>query len=100
MSPLRRVPVGALALLTSVLACTNNNEPLPGLAQDGKAGPLPPPSFTSGTGSSSTLLGRATFRDPVEVKRLTGDWEVEIEAKPALDLAVQSIVFQPGGHSG
>ena len=30
----------------------------------------------------------------------TGDWHVEIKAKPALDLAVQSIVFQPGSHSG
>jgi Cupin domain len=31
---------------------------------------------------------------------LTGDWHVEIKSKPALDLAVQSIVFQPGGQSG
>jgi hypothetical protein len=103
MSSLRRVHVGALALVTLLLGCTNNNEPLPGLERDGKAGP-PPPSFTPGSGSTSTPLGRATFSDPADqtfkVKRLTGDWHVEIKAKPALDLAVQSIVFQPGGQSG
>ncbi len=62
------------------------------------------PSFTVGTGSSSTLLGRATFGDPgdetFKVKRITGDWQVEVKAKPAVDIAVQSIVFQPGGQSG
>ena len=28
------------------------------------------------------------------------DWEVEVEAKPALDVAVAMVTFQPGGHSG
>ena len=62
------------------------------------------PLFTAGSGSASTLLGRATFSDPSDdvfkVKRMTGDWHVEIKAKPAVDVAVQSIAFQPGGHSG
>ena len=62
------------------------------------------PSFTPSSGSQSTLLGRANFGDPLEetfkVKRLTGDWHVEVKAKPTLDLAVQRIVFQPGGQSG
>lgn len=57
-----------------------------------------------GSGSVSTPLGRATFSDPSDpnfkVKRITGDWHVEIKAKPAFDIAVQSIVFQPGGQSG
>ena len=59
---------------------------------------------TVSSGSESTLLGRATFGDPGEetfkVKRITGDWHVEVKAKPNLDLAVQRIVFQPGGQSG
>lgn len=96
MSLLCRSSVGALPLLACLLACTDTSEPLAGR----EAGP---PSFTVGSGSSSTLLGRATFSDPagkIKVQRETGNWEVEIEAKPALDLAVQSIVFQPGGHSG
>jgi Cupin domain len=57
---------------------------------------------TQGSGTSSTLIGRATFEGPFKVKRKApaDDWEVEIEAKPGLDVAVQTIVFQPGGQSG
>jgi hypothetical protein len=62
------------------------------------------PALTPASGSTSTLLGRATFGDPADetfkVKRMTGDWHVEIKAKPAMDIAVQSIVFQPGSQSG
>jgi len=62
------------------------------------------PSFTLATGSTSTLLGRSTFRDPKDpnfkVKRITGDWHVEIKAMPAVDVAVQSILFNPGAQSG
>ena len=62
------------------------------------------PAFTAGSGSVSTLLGRATFFDPhddvFKVKRITGDWHAEVKAKPALDVAVQSITFPPGSHSG
>jgi hypothetical protein len=56
---------------------------------------------TTGTGTQSTLLGRATFDDPINVRRVGEDnWKVDVKAKPALDVAVQSIVFQPGGQSG
>jgi len=62
------------------------------------------PSFTLSSGSQSTLLGRATFGDPSDqtfkVKRISGDWHAEVKATPNLDLAVQRIVFQPGGQSG
>ena len=62
------------------------------------------PHFTMGSGTTSTLLGRATFSDPADqnfkVKRISGDWHVEIKSKPAVDIAVQSIVFQPGSQSG
>jgi len=38
------------------------------------------PSMTMGSGSSSVLLGRATFSDPADpvfkVKRITGDWQM------------------------
>jgi hypothetical protein len=84
-------------LATAVAACA-----------DGKDSTAPrsatSPSLTLGSGSSSTLLGRATFADPdnqtVDVKRITGDWHMEIKAKPAFDIAVQSILFQPGSQSG
>jgi hypothetical protein len=63
-----------------------------------------PPSFTLSSGSQSTLLGRATFEDPSDptfkVKRISDDWHAEVKAEPNLDIAVQRIVFQPGGQSG
>jgi len=66
--------------------------------------PLGGPQFTLSSGSQSTLLGRATFGDPSDptfkVKRISGDWHAEVKATPNLDLAVQRIVFQPGGQSG
>jgi hypothetical protein len=100
MSSLRRPPI-ALALLTLSLGCSDSNEPL---SRGERESPPGPPSLTAGSGTTSTLLGRATFGDPADqtfkVKRITGDWHVEIKAKPNLDLAVQSIVFQPGGQSG
>ena len=57
---------------------------------------------TPGSGTQSMLIGRATFEEAFKVKRKTRtfDWEVEVKAKPALDVAVQMITFQPGGHSG
>jgi len=60
---------------------------------------------TPNSNSQSTLLGRATFRPEVgnalQVHRgLPPDWGVVVEARPALDVAVQTITFQPGGHSG
>lgn len=80
--------------------------------QDGSTSVAPPahdagvrtPVFTTGSGSTSTLLGRAMFNDPhdqnFKVMRKTGDWHMEIKSKPAFDLAVQTITFQPGGQSG
>jgi len=66
--------------------------------------PLGSPRYTASSGSLSTLLGRANFGDPSDakfkVKRTSGDWEVEVEATPNLDIAVQRVVFQPGGQSG
>ena len=56
---------------------------------------------TASSGSVSTLIGRATYDDPINVRRFGEDnWKVDVKAKPALDVAVQSIVFQPGGQSG
>ncbi len=62
------------------------------------------PQLTASSGTQSTLLGRTTFGDPaaevLKVKRITGDWQLEVKAKPTFDVAVQRIVFQPGGQSG
>ena len=62
------------------------------------------PSFTMGSGTTSTPLGRATYSDPndqnFDVKRITDDWHMQIKSKPAFDIAVQTIRFEPGGQSG
>lgn len=93
--------VGGLALATVLISCRNGQESTSPQALDPAAQTA---AFTTGSGSTSTLLGRATFSDPsapnFKVKRITGDWHVEVKANGALDVAVQSIVFQAGGHSG
>ena len=56
---------------------------------------------TPGSGSQSTLIGRATFDETFQVQRRGEDqFRVKVKAKPALDIAVQVIDFQPGGQSG
>jgi hypothetical protein len=53
--------------------------------------------------SVGTLLGRATFVDPKDptltVKRITGEFHVEVKAHPAMDVAMQSINFPVGAQS-
>jgi hypothetical protein len=101
MSSLRAHHAGGLILIVVLASCTDD---------PGSVGPRAPeagtrtPAFTAGLGSVSTLLGRSTFSDPSDpnfkVKRITGDWHVEIKSKPAFDIAVQSIAFPAGSHSG
>jgi quercetin dioxygenase-like cupin family protein len=78
-------------------------------------------SATPGSGTTSTLLGRATFEafdvsrrvkapkdheSDAQASQNTGDhggptiWKVKAEAAPALDIATQTITFAPGGQSG
>lgn len=65
------------------------------------------PMHTASSGSVSTLLGRANFAGDAHkffpffhVSRSSADWGVLVTARPNLDLAVQRIVFEPGGSSG
>jgi hypothetical protein len=100
--------IGALLFAATVtgvvttLACSESN----GSASSSGQTRLAPtePSRTTGTGTSSKLLGRATFSDPKDrnfkVKRITGDWHVEVKSMPALDVAVQTIDFAAGAQSG
>ncbi len=101
MSLLRSRRLSALMLATTLAACSQDRDSTAPRAQDPST---LTPSYTLGSGSASTLLGRATFSDPAnqtfDLKRITDDWHIQIKAKPAFDIAVQSIVFQPGGNSG
>ena len=56
---------------------------------------------TPPSGTTSTLIGRATFDESFNIKRTGPDgWDVKVKATPNLDVVVQRIVFQPGGQSG
>ena len=94
----RAALTGALTLTVVGTACEQTATDAAGRTGVGA------PQFTLSSGSQSTLLGRATFGDPSDptfkVKRISGDWHAEVKATPNLDLAVQRIVFQPGGQSG
>src|SRR4051812_41301732 len=96
----RAMHVGGLALVTVLAGCTDDSGSVAPRVPDPTTGG---PSFTPGSGSTSTLLGRSTFSDPhdhtFDVKRMTRDWQFEVKA-PAFDIAVQTIDFAPGSQSG
>ena len=93
----------ALLLVVVAAACSDGKESSG--AQSRVATPTSPALDVVGAAipSSSTLLGRATFTDPKDqtlmVKRITGDFHVEVKAKPALDVAMQKIDFPAGAQS-
>jgi oxalate decarboxylase/phosphoglucose isomerase-like protein (cupin superfamily) len=99
---------GAVALVIALAACKDGSAPVQPRTTDGISPAATSPSFTLASGSTSTLLGRATFSQPdehgnsglVDIRRTTGTWQIDIKAKPNLDLAVQSITFAPGAQSG
>ena len=93
--------LGALFCAAFLTGCKDASDPV---APRSVNAPTSGPVFTLGSGSSSTLLGRATFSDPSDpvfkVKRITGNWHMEVKATPGFDLAIQTITFQAGGQSG
>ena len=100
-TPARTSIFGALIGAALLTGCKDASEPVAPTTSDRVPSS---PVYTLGSGSSSVLLGRANFSDPSDpvfkVKRITGDWHMELKAKPGFDLAVQTITFQPGGQSG
>lgn len=85
----------AVMIAVAITACDDAGRPVgPGHLSPGDA------RFTAGSGTQSTLAGRSTFAEPFRVKRKSGEWEIEAEAPNAVDVAVQTITFQPGSQSG
>jgi hypothetical protein len=97
----RTTILGAVVCAALLIGCKDATKPV---APHSTAVAPSQPVFTLGSGTSSTLLGRANFSDPsdpvLKVKRITGDWHMELKATPGFDLAIQTITFQPGGQSG
>jgi hypothetical protein len=91
----------AVLLLTVAGACSDAQQS--SSAESQALAPTSPAYADVPVSSTSTLLGRATFTDPKDpqlmVKRVTGDFHVEVKAKPALDVAMQSISFPAGAQS-
>ncbi len=85
----------ALALALPVAGCSDREQPVAPQSTTEEM----TPRYTLGSGSTSTLRGRALFADPVSVERQTGNWNAKVDADP-FDIAVQTIVFQSGGNSG
>jgi quercetin dioxygenase-like cupin family protein len=55
---------------------------------------------TAGSGAVGTIMARAAFTDPVDIKiKLRGEHEV-IHVPHAQDTVMQQIVIAPGGHTG
>jgi hypothetical protein len=89
-------------MLVAVLAsCTEDADTMGPRTKNPSPGT---PAFTAASGSISQLLGRATFSDPTRhdfrLTRTTNNWDFEIRAKPAFDIAVQIISFPVHSHSG
>lgn len=58
------------------------------------------PHFTAASGVSRTdIVPQATF-DVGKIKRETGSWEFELEAKPALEIVVRRHVYQANSYTG
>ena len=92
---------GVALLFTVAMACSDAREA--SSAQSQTLTPTSPAFAGVPAVSTSTPLGRATFEDHHDpmlmVKRVTGDFHVEVKAKPALDVAMQSISFPAGAQS-
>src|SRR4029078_167638 len=96
---------GIFAVAAVFAACNTDRKTgprEPGAIQTGALSAPTDAHMTMGTATTSTLLGRASFSDPdnqtFNIKRKTGDWDVQIKSKPAFDIAVHSILFQPGAQ--
>jgi hypothetical protein len=103
-----------LSIVLVTTRCADSTAPtkVVGTTETSTGGPMQTPGggpmATVAMGSVSTLLGRANFAGVphkffppfFSVSRTTGDWHTLVWAQPNLDMAVQDIVFQPGGSSG
>jgi hypothetical protein len=88
--PMSRLPL--LLLLLPAIGCSD--EP----AAPVISSPLTP-QFTAGSGVIRNLLAQSTFNIG-KIKRTTGNWEVELEAKPGLEIAVRRHDYPAGSHTG
>jgi quercetin dioxygenase-like cupin family protein len=94
---LRNRIVAGLAPLILGTACSDPQRPVaPAEGQTSAENP----SYTFSSGAASTLLARSTILEGFKVKRKTGSWEMDIQAKDPTEVTVATLTIQPGGHTG
>jgi len=94
--------VAVSLLAAAALGCKDGNAAAPPTRGPGMAAAMAA-TAAAAPASKSTLLGRTTFEAEhknVDIKRITGDWHIDIKSKPAFDIAVQRILFPVGSSSG
>lgn len=101
MSKILNSGLTLLSLAAGLLGCKDGSAAVdPASKNPGMAASM---AATGGAASMNTLLGRSTFEgehNKINIKRKTGDWDIDIKSKPAFDIAVQKIVFPVGSNSG
>lgn len=92
--------------LSSVLVCLTLAALCAGCGDGGRSvGPTttirdqPGAALTTAT-NTSVPLARGTFWHPIDLKRETDGWELEMKISPNADLAVSRVLFAAGTHSG
>jgi quercetin dioxygenase-like cupin family protein len=93
----RNTIVAALSLVVLGVACTDAQRPI--APSEEQVSDITP-NHTLSSGAASILLGRSTIQEGFKVKRETGSWEIEIDAKSRTDVVVATLTIQPGGHMG
>ena len=94
----------AIVFALALAACKDSSNPASPHSRSVAATSGSRDAFASTAPTTSTLLARSTFSDPHDqnlmIKRISDDWHFELKTKPAMDVAVQSIIFPPGSSSG
>ena len=91
-----RIALSGLSLVVLFTACGDGDRPV---APTSTVRDQPGASFTTAT-NSSIPLARNTFWHPIDLKRETDDWGLEMKISPNADVAVSRVLFPAGTHSG
>jgi quercetin dioxygenase-like cupin family protein len=89
--------VAALATVIAAGGCADGQRSVSPQSEVSEGGT---PRYTAASGASSVLLGRSFISEGFKVKRRTGTWEMDIQAKDPIDVVVATLTIEPGGHMG
>jgi len=90
------IVLSSLTLAVLFTACGDSGRPV---APTTTIRDQPGASFTTAT-NTSIPLARGTFWHPIDLKRETDGWELEMKISPNTDVAISRVLFPAGTHSG